>query len=188
MQKKWHYIYVILYPALGYKFYYGSRVTTNHPEEDLTYFGSSVTFARYSDVNHEEYQPDALKVVLYSFYGKISKHNLRRISAYENRLIKEALTASHVGPEVCLNRNIAGRIYATTEERKEWSSRGGGKNADVLRQKLSKQYVFESPSGKRTPVFGLNTFAKKHNLNRGNLRAVHNGRRHSHKGWRKYEE
>lgn len=187
MQKKWHYVYIILYPALGYKFYYGSRVTTNHPEEDLTYFGSSVTFARYRDVNHPEHQPDALKVVLRAFYGKTGAYNLKKITALENRLIKEALAASHVGPELCLNRNVGGRIHATLEERQAWGRKGGGKNADLLRQKLSRPYVLRSPAGKKVNVTGLKTFARRHNLNHGNLWAVCYGRRRSHKGWRKYE-
>jgi len=187
MQKKWHYVYVIFYPALGYKFYYGSRVTDNHPETDLAYFGSSVTFARYSDVNHPEYQADALKVVLRAFYGENNARNLKKISTIENKLIKEALVASHVGPEVCLNRNIAGRVRATPEEFRTWGSKGGGKNSDLLRQKLAKSYMFMSPDGKKTHVRGLKTFAKQHNLNHGNLRSVYYGRRNSHKGWRRYE-
>lgn len=187
MEKRWHYVYIILYPSLGYKFYYGSRVTDNHPEDDLTYFGSSVTFARYRDANHAEYQADALKVVLRSFYGKVGDYNLKKITAFENKLIKEALIASHVGPELCLNRNIGGRFYATPEERRAWGSKGGGKNSDLLRQRLAGAYVFMSPEGKKTHVHGLKTFAKQHNLNHGNLRSVYYGRRASHKGWRRYE-
>lgn len=179
-------MYIILYPSLGYKFYYGSRITDIHPEDDTGYFGSLVTFAHFNDPTHPEYQADAIKVVLHAVYAVSSQKTQRQIFKLENRLIKEALAASHVGPEICVNRNIAGRIYCTREERKMWSARGGGKNSDLLRQKLSKHYRFTDPTGKPKKIFGLRTFCKEHNLDPSAMRRVAQGKVNSHKGWRKH--
>ena len=191
MQKKWHYVYVILYPSLGYKFYYGSRITENSPEEDTDYFGSSVTFSRYNDSAHDEYQQDALKVVLYSFYGKSGVYNAKKISGVEQRLIKEAVSASHVGPEICLNRNVSGRIFGTPDELKTWRSlggkKGGGKNAKMLGIKLAKEFAFFDPEGRVRTIRGLRPFCRENNLDPSAMRHVQRGRRTSHKGWRKYE-
>jgi hypothetical protein len=118
MQHRWHYIYVILYPALGYKFYYGSRITTRHPDADMTYFGSSKTFKRYNDPNHTEYQSCALKVVLWARKLPHCKKNTRLLSALEIQHIRSALeNTEHLGPEVCLNRNYGGRFVLTHAER-----------------------------------------------------------------------
>lgn len=128
MHKRWHYLYVIVYPALGYKLYYGSRVTQAAPEQDTQYFGSSETFARYNDPEHAEYQPDALKVVLWANYQVHGKRNTTKLATAEAQLIKAALDAQ--GPDACLNRNIGGRIYMTPEEQARATERskanGGG--------------------------------------------------------------
>lgn len=117
MQKRWHYFYVIVYPALGYKFYYGSRITKKTPEEDSAYFGSSVTFAHYNDPTHADYQADAIKVVLWAAYLSRSRKNAIALSDRESQHIKDALhNVEYLGPEVCLNRNYAGRIVMTKAE------------------------------------------------------------------------
>lgn len=151
MQKRWHYLYVIVYPALGYKLYYGSRVSDAAPARDSQYFGSSIAFSRYNDPGHAEYQPDALKVVLWAKYQAHGKRNSTRLAAAEAQLIKLALAEQ--GPEACLNRNISGRIYMTPAEqaqalarsqasgggfsgmtpeiRRKWAGTGGKKSAQL---------------------------------------------------------
>lgn len=151
MHKRWHYLYVIVYPALGYKLYYGSRVADVPPEQDTQYFGSSETFARYNDLNHADYQPDALKVVLWAKRQAHCKRNTARLSQAEAQLIKAALEEH--GTDTCLNRNIGGRIYMTPEEqaratalsqangsgfanmtpenRRKWAHIGGKKSAQL---------------------------------------------------------
>lgn len=190
MSKRWHYVYIILYPSLGYKFYYGSRITDIHPEEDTGYFGSLVTFSCFNDPTHTEYQADAIKVVLYSIYDVPSKSTHEQITKLESRLIKEALDASHVGPELCVNRNVAGRVFATPAERKLWSARGGkisgGKNAEFLKQHLAKQFKFTDPGGKPRTIVGLRTFCREHALDPSAMRRVARGKNAKHKGWRKY--
>lgn len=127
MHKKWHYLYVIVYPALGYKFYYGSRVSTAHPDDDIGYFGSSTTFARYNDVEHAEYQADALKVVLWAQLKPHGKSSNAALAKAEALLIKTAIEEH--GLETCLNRNIGGRIYLAPEEQArafELSQANGG--------------------------------------------------------------
>jgi hypothetical protein len=114
MHKRWHYLYVIVYPALGHKLYFGSRITHIRPEQDMQYFGSSETFARYNDAEHAEYQPDALKVVLWAKYQAHGRRNTARLATAEAQLIKTALEEH--GSDACLNRNIGGRIYMTPEE------------------------------------------------------------------------
>lgn len=118
MQKRWHYLYVILYPSLGYKFYYGSRITKKHPDDDTDYFGSSVTFAHYNDDSDAAYQKDALKVILYAKHLYHTRKNTDNLNAAEAELIRAALNnAEYLGPDVCLNRNVRGQIYMTPEER-----------------------------------------------------------------------
>lgn len=151
MQKRWHYLYVIVYPSLGHKLYYGSRICAVSPDEDSQYFGSSITFAHYNDVTHPEYQPDALKIVLWAKHQSYTKRSAKALSKAEGELIKEALDGQ--GPDVCLNRNIAGRIYMTPEEqqraversqangggfvgmtpqeRQKWAGAGGKKSAQL---------------------------------------------------------
>lgn len=90
MAKRWYYLYVILYPSLGYKFYYGSRITDRAPEEDHQYFGSPVTFAHYNDPDHPEYQADALKVILRAEHRRESKKAAKALSDAESALIKTA--------------------------------------------------------------------------------------------------
>lgn len=190
MQKRWHYVYVIFYPELDYSFYYGSRISYAHPNDDLNYFGSSVTFARYADPAHPEYQADALKVVLHSFFGKPTKRNSKKIADYESKLIKIALESNYIRLGFCLNRNIGGRVYGTEAEQRAWRSKGGkisgGKNAALLRKKFSKSYVFVREDGKPVYVRGLRAFALRHGLNPSHLSAVYSGKRNSHKGWRRY--
>jgi hypothetical protein len=151
MHKRWHYLYVIVYPSLGHKLYFGSRVTDAPPEQDTQYFGSSETFARYNDAAHAEYQPDALKVVLWAKYQAHGKRNTTSLAKAEAQLIKTALEEH--GPDSCLNRNIGGRIYMTPEEqalaterskangggffgmtpenRRKWAHVGGKKSAQL---------------------------------------------------------
>lgn len=120
MQKRWHYIYVILYPQLGYKFYYGSRITTRHPDDDIHYFGSPKTFKRYNDVKHSEYQATALKVILWAQFLPRNRKNAQALGALEVQHIDAALkNVEHLGRDVCLNRNSAGIIFLSPEERKE---------------------------------------------------------------------
>lgn len=131
MQKRWHYIYVILYPELGYKFYYGSRITKKHPDADIHYFGSPKTFGRYNDVEHPEYQAAALKVILWAAHLPHRKKHARHLSDLEVQYIRSALDdQEHLGPDICLNRNCAGRILLTPAERREVAKKsianGGG--------------------------------------------------------------
>ncbi|NBT76112.1 hypothetical protein EBZ80_24005 [bacterium] len=131
MAKRWYYLYVILYPSLGYKFYYGSRITDKAPEDDHQYFGSPVTFAQYNDPTHPEYQADALKVILRAEKRRASKKAAKELSDTETTLIKNAhANTEYLGPEVCLNRNAAGRFLLTDAQRRialERSiSNGGG--------------------------------------------------------------
>lgn len=117
MRKRWHYLYVIVYPALGYKFYYGSRIADRAPEEDQQYFGSPVTFAHYNDPAHSEYQADALKVILRVDYCRASKKAAKQLSDAEITLIKDAhANIEHLGPDVCLNRNAGGRFLLTDDQ------------------------------------------------------------------------
>lgn len=204
----WHYLYVIVYPALEHKFYYGSRITPAHPDDDIGYFGSSVTFSHYNDVTHPEYQADALKIVLYAVYRPRNKKHTRALNRLEQRLIKTALlNTKHLGPAACLNRNVGGQIYAPAEVRREWSARGGSKSRDAgsgfhafsakrlaeLRAKgaattaarRAKKYVLLSPNNVVVTVVNLRAFCRVNNLDRAALRGVLSGKRKSHKNWRK---
>jgi len=154
MRKRWYYLYVILYPSLGYKFYYGSRITDRRPEDDHQYFGSPVTFAHYNDSAHLEYQSDAIKVVLHAQYRRESKKAATELSKAETALIKTAhADTKYLGPDMCLNRNAAGRFLLTDAQRKlalersqnsgsgfagmdpatrqKWASIGGTKSAEM---------------------------------------------------------
>jgi len=207
MEKRWHYVYVILYPALDYKFYYGSRITDVTPAADVEYFGSLVTFAQYNDAKNAEYQADALKVVLHAEYRAVSRTSLRRLAERENTLIREALEASHVGPAICINRNIGGRIYATTDERRQWGSLGGKKSAAacagihafvydrrgqpqrlgaaMAQAQQAKTFKFLDPAGNSKTVHNLRAFCRKNNLDHAHMCCVHRGSRKNHKGWSK---
>jgi hypothetical protein len=131
MPKRWYYIYVIVYPDLGHKFYYGSRITNKHPDDDIYYFGSSKTFKRYNDINDPEYQTTARKVILWSAFLSHNKTNIRALSELEAQYIRDALeNTEHLGPDVCLNRSYNGRIVLTHAEQRAIGLRvvanGGG--------------------------------------------------------------
>lgn len=131
MPKRWYYVYVIIYPDLGHRFYYGSRITAKHPDDDVKYFGSPKTFKRYNDITHEEYQPNALKVILWAKRLANTKNSARKLSQLETQYIREALeNIAHLGPDVCLNRSYGGRPALTPEEQREIGLRvvanGGG--------------------------------------------------------------
>lgn len=116
MRNRWHYLYIIFYPSLNFKCYYGSRITAQHPDDDIAYFGSSVTFAHYNDVTHADYQPDALKVIIWAQHLPGTKKSGKLLAGLEADMIKQAMAES--GPELCLNRNYAGRIVLTEAEKK----------------------------------------------------------------------
>lgn len=139
MQKRWHYLYVIFYPSLNFKCYYGSRITTATPDDDIAYFGSSVTFSHYNDPAHSEYQADALKVIIWAKELSYSKKNGQLLADLETNMIKQALAES--GPELCLNRNYAGRIVLTPAEKKiawERSAQNGGGFGNMSKRKQAK--------------------------------------------------
>lgn len=127
-KKCWHYLYVIYYPSRDYRFYYGSRITARHPDADAHYFGSSVSFAQYNDPAHADYQPDAIKVVLSAQRQNRTKKAEQALSAAEAGLIRAAIET--FGLDLCLNRNICGRICLTDAQRHDALQRsianGGG--------------------------------------------------------------
>lgn len=53
------------------------------------------------------------------------------------------------------------------------------------KNKLKKQYIFISPTGKKVSVFGLTEFCEKNNLNKGAMSEVWSGKRNAYKGWTK---
>jgi hypothetical protein len=139
MRKRWHYLYVIFYPALDFKCYYGSRITAVTPDEDIEYFGSSVTFAHYNDPTQVEYQADALKVIIWAQQLPNTKKSGKLLADLETKMIKQALAES--GAELCLNRNYAGRIVLTPAEKKvawEKSVQNGGGFLNMSKRKQSK--------------------------------------------------
>lgn len=208
MTKCWHYLYVIVYPSLGHKFYYGSRITDKHPDDDIGYFGSSVTFSHYNDATHPEYQADALKIVLHAAHLPRNSRNTRALNRREGKLIKTALKdTQHLGPDVCLNRNISGQIFAVPAVRKEWGMAGGikardaglgfhglspeqkaqirAKGAAVSAARRAKKYLLLSPAGVLIPVLNMTAFCRANKLDRCAVFNVLAGRRKSHKNWRK---
>jgi NADPH-dependent glutamate synthase beta subunit-like oxidoreductase len=201
MQHYWHYLYVIIYPELGYKLYYGSRITTKHPDEDSMYFGSSRTFARYNNPDHSEYQAGAIKVVLVAEHRRRNKTNERWLSEQEMQLIKTA-HKDH-GLEICLNRNVSGRFILTPDELK-----AAGKKAVALgygltgmspddrlaaqkrggaaaARKMAKTYKMLSPDNKRKTIHNMSAFCREHSLLASHMFEVANGIMKSYKGWRK---
>jgi hypothetical protein len=127
-KKCWHYLYVIYYPSRDYRFYYGSRITSSHPDADWNYFGSSVSFAQYNDHTHPEYQADAIKVILSAKRQGRTKKAEKELSHAEAELIRAAL--QEFGLNLCLNRNVKGRFCLTDDQRQEALRRsienGGG--------------------------------------------------------------
>jgi hypothetical protein len=177
LEFRWHYIYVIVFPELDYKFYYGSRVTHVHPEAD-NYWGSPQTFKRYWQRAHPEYQTCAYKIILWQDWLPRTKESSRLLHDREVVLIQSALSnVAHLGPSICLNRAIGGRFCLTATERQE--------HYDKLAQQSAKTYFFVDPTGKTVVVHNLRAFCRKFNLHKPNMTSVHTGKRKSHKGWRK---
>jgi hypothetical protein len=144
MQKRWYYCYVIVYPSLGYKFYYGSRITKNAPADDHDYFGSSVTFSHYNDPEHAEYQADALKIILWAAHLPRAKKHALALGALEAANIRAALdNREHLGPDICLNRNYGGRIVLTPAEYKAAAekSRQAGSGFAGMSKKAHKKWA-----------------------------------------------
>lgn len=201
MQKCWHYIYLILYPSLGYKLYYGSRISKKHPDDDIQYFGSPVTFAHYNDPQHPEYQADAVKVIIAAEYVKWSKRSAARLCKLE----KEQIIRAHEehGAFFCLNRCAAGRFLLTKEElsaagKKSAAISAGvhGMSADardaarrrggqVNALRTAKTYRLLDPNNRPKKIHNMTAFCRKHNLTRSHMFGVANGKERSHKGWRK---
>jgi hypothetical protein len=157
-KKYWHYLYVIYYPSLAYRFYYGSRITENHPDADWSYFGSSVSFAQYNDAAHAEYQVDALKIILDAKHETRTKRAEKALSRAEAELIRTAI--QEFGLHLCLNRNINGRFCLTNEQRQEALRRsiknGGGFVNMTKQQQLDWASVGGSKSYQmKTGVHGI---------------------------------
>ena len=201
MPYAWHYLYVIVYPALGHKVYYGSRITSKHPDDDHGYFGSLRTFAHYNQPAHPEYQSKACKVIIFAEYVRRNKVNARKLSAREKRLIKEA--HQEHGPEFCLNRNAAGRFILTTDELsaagKKSVALGNGllglspAACDAARRRggatraknAAKTYALLTPDNKRKIVHNMRAFCREHALSSSHMFEVANGLIRTYKGWRK---
>lgn len=206
MKKRWYYIYVIVYPALGYQFYYGSRITPNQPELD-NYWGSSVTFCRYNDPDDPEYQADARKVILQAQLLPHTKKHAAALGAREAKLIADALqNVTHLGPNACLNRNYGGRIVLSSEERAAACSRGGrsamankagihslsGERLAEFRQrggestanKHARVFTIVSPAGEAVVFKNIRAFCRENNLNRANVQSVLRNERPTVNGWR----
>lgn len=169
MQRRWHYLYVIIYPSLEHKIYYGSRITTCHPNRDTRYFGSPVTFARYNDPTHEEYQTDAVKVILRARKIQCSIKNLRWLLEEEGRLISDALNAkAFCGSCNCLNRNINGRFLLTTVERTEIGKRSAaaGNGFSGMRKREHRKHA--SAGGTKSYALGVGI----HGMSKRKLRAA----------------
>lgn len=180
MRKRWYYLYAIFYPAKNYQCYYGSRISDKSPQEDTEYFGSSVTFAHYNDLTHSEYQPDALKVIIWARKLPDSVESARRLADLEADMIKQALAES--GPKLCLNRNYSGRFVLTREQRR-LAVREGGR---VVSERYAKCFAFMSPSGDVVRLRNLKAFCRQNGLEPANMRRVNSGERQTHKGWRRY--
>lgn len=144
-KKYWHYLYVIYYPSRDYRFYYGSRITANHPSDDWGYFGSSVSFAQYNDPAHPEYQPDAIKVILNAKYQRRTKRAEQALSQAEADLIQAALR--EFGLNLCLNRNIKGRFCLTDEQRQEALQRSIANGGGFVNMTKTQQLKWASVGG-----------------------------------------
>lgn len=153
MRKCWHYLYVILYPSLGYKFYYGSRITDRHPDHDDQYFGSSVSYRQYNNPRHAEYQPDALKVILHATHRTRTKKAERELSAAEAELIRTAWET--LGLDVCLNRNIAGRFCLSAEQQQRALQNSTANGSGFLGMTPARRRRCASAGGKRSRDLGL---------------------------------
>jgi hypothetical protein len=157
-KKCWHYLYVIYYPSRDYRFYYGSRITENHPDADWSYFGSSVSFAQYNDQTHPEYQADAIKVVLSAKRQGRTKTAEKALSAAEAALIREALQEFGLG--LCLNRNVKGRFCLTDDQRQEALRRSIENGGGFVNMTKNQQLKWASVGGlksyrMRTGVHGI---------------------------------
>jgi hypothetical protein len=160
MRKRWYYLYVILYPSLGYKFYYGSRITDRAPEDDRQYFGSPVTFAHYNNPDHPEYQPDALKVILSAEYRRESQRAAKKLSDAEAQLIKTAhADTEHLGPAWCLNRNAGGRFLLTPEQRKIAAQRSHAGGSGFANMDPETRQKWASVGGSKSVELGVGVHA-----------------------------
>lgn len=206
MRRRWHYLYVIFYPSQKYQCYYGSRISDEHPDDDIGYFGSPITFARYNDPNDPDFQADARKVIIWAEYMPATLKSQRKLAKLEEQMIKQALAES--GTKLCLNRNCAGRIILTSAELSSWASAGGKKSLErragfhalspevmqelrdrgnrTISDKYAKIYTFRDPAGQVVTLKNLRAFCRYKNLNPGHMRSVHVGRAKSHKGWTRY--
>ncbi len=156
MEFRWHYLYVIVYPELDHKIYYGSRICKRHPAHDTHYFGSSVTFARYNDPEHVEYQTSAYKVVLAARRLKCTLKNLEWLLEQEAALIYDALNAkSFCGLCNCLNRNVNGRFLLTKEERTEIGRRSAAAGNGFTGMKKREHRKHAANGGKKSHMMGV---------------------------------
>lgn len=144
----WHYVYVIYYPSRNYCFYYGSRITDKHPDDDWSYFGSSVSFAQYNDPEHAEYQADAIKVVLSATRSPRTKKAEQALGQQEADLIRAAL--AECGLALCLNRNIKGRFCLTEQQRKEALERSIANGGGFVNMSKARQLACASAGGRKS--------------------------------------
>lgn len=175
-QKKfWYYLYVIYYPSQDYRFYYGSRITENHPDADWSYFGSSVSFAQYNDQTHSEYQADAIKVILSAKCLGRTKKAEKELSQAEAKLIQSALKEFGLG--ACLNRNVQGRFCLTGDQRQEALRRSIENGGGFVNMTKDQQLKWASVGGSksyhmRTGVHGIPKERLHEILHRGRLTII----------------
>lgn len=169
MERRWHYLYVIVYPELDHKIYYGSRISHQHPNRDIHYFGSSVTFARYNDPTHPEYQTAAYKVILAARRVQCSLKNLEWLLEQEAALIFDALNAKHFcGSCNCLNRNMNGRFMLTKTERTEIGRRSAAAGNGFTGMKKREHRRHASNGGKKSYMMGVGI----HGMSKRKLKAA----------------
>jgi len=178
---KWYYLYVIIYPSLSHQQYYGSRICTHHPDDDVKYFGSPKTHARYNSPTNPEFQPDARKVILWKARQRVGRRNSKLLSDSEVHLIRYAIAEQSI--KYILNRNLAGRLIATAAEKLVWVHKGGA----ITAIKYARTHRLRAPDGEVQTIVNLRRFCRMHNLDRGNIQKVIRGKEPSCKGWRKVD-
>ncbi len=102
------------------------------------------------------------------------------------------LVASYFIPNPCnLSQvdHIDGNKLNNDVSNLQWLSRKDNyeKAYPDLLKACAKVYVFTSPEGVPTSVFGLAGFCKKNGLDQAAMHRVYTGKSKSHKGWTKYE-
>ncbi|UFK26403.1 putative HNH endonuclease [Klebsiella phage vB_KpnP_ZK1] len=124
--------------------------------------------------------------------GTLDSYGYRQVKLNSKLHLLHRLVAKHFLPNPDLLPEVDHLDYNRDNNdvsNLRWVSRKANLEHSKIRRcsAQAKSYVFLSPEGVSTSVFGLSGFCKDNGLDQAAMHRVSTGKSKSHKGWRRYE-